>query len=51
MQHSRMISLSVLSIILGMVIADGVSVSAHTVGFLSVKGTWITDSAGKPALE
>jgi endoglycosylceramidase len=50
MQHSKAISLFTLAVIIGAVIAGGASVSAHANGFLSIRGTWIVDSTGKPIL-
>jgi endoglycosylceramidase len=50
MQHSKAISLFTLAVILGAVIAGGANVSAQVNGFLSVRGTWIVDSTGKPIL-
>jgi endoglycosylceramidase len=50
MQRSKAISLFTLAVILGTVIAGGANVSAQVNGFLSVHGTWIVDSTGKPIL-
>jgi endoglycosylceramidase len=50
MRHNRTISLFALAIILGTVIAGGVTASAQTTGFLTVKDTWITDNTGKAIL-
>jgi endoglycosylceramidase len=50
MQHSKAISLFTLAVMLGAVIAGGANVSAQANGFLSVRGTWIVDSTGKPIL-
>ncbi len=50
MRHHRMISLLALALILGIVIAGSTTASAQATGFLSVKGTWITDDAGKAIL-
>jgi endoglycosylceramidase len=50
MRRSNIISLFALTVILGTVIASGANVSAQVNGFLSVQGTWIVDSNGKPVL-
>jgi endoglycosylceramidase len=50
MQHTKAISLFTLAMILGAVIAGSANVSAQANGFLSVYGTWIVDSTGKPIL-
>jgi endoglycosylceramidase len=50
MQRSKVISLFTLAVILGAVIVGSANVSAQVNGFLSVQGTWILDSTGKPIL-
>jgi aryl-phospho-beta-D-glucosidase BglC (GH1 family) len=50
MRHEKALSFFTLTIILGMTLAGGTTVSAQTASFLSVKGTWITDATGAPIL-
>ncbi len=50
MPHNKTIPILLLTTILTMLIAGGTTTSAQTVSFLSVSGTWVTDSSGNPIL-
>jgi len=50
MKHRKVIVLFAVAVILGMVMAGSVTTSAQSTGFLTVKGTWITDNAGNLVL-
>jgi beta-glucosidase/6-phospho-beta-glucosidase/beta-galactosidase len=50
MQRNKMISFFALTMILGTVLVGSATVSGQINGFLSVQGTWIVESTGKPVL-